>query len=104
MYLILNLIIYKIFFKIMYLPRFDVLELKLLSCTDIECLWKKHKEPVSEQFKALPIDSFCCINPDMFPRLPEATEIYCRNSLIACDPETGLAKSRYNTLFALNYL
>ncbi|KAK0157062.1 hypothetical protein PV327_011431, partial [Microctonus hyperodae] len=73
--------------------RFNVAGLKLLSGTDIECLWKKQKEPVLEQFKALPMKTFCCVFPKRLPPLSDSIPLMCRMRLIACDPNTGIAKS-----------
>ncbi|KAK0171487.1 hypothetical protein PV327_011221, partial [Microctonus hyperodae] len=65
---------------LLFCNRFDVAGLKLLSCTEIECLWKKQKEPVLEQFQALPTKTFCCNLQERLPDLSDTIERMCRMS------------------------
>lgn len=65
-----------------------------MSSTDKKCLWKKHKEPVLEQFEALPTKTFCCVKQNKLPALSTNLQAVIRNKLIECDSETAIAKHR----------
>ena len=71
-------------------------KLELLSSTDKECLWKKHKQPVLEQFQAQPTKTFCCIKQKRLPDFSIEVQENIRKRLIECDGNTALAKHRYN--------
>ena len=72
--------------------RNNVLELEVVSSTDKKCAWKRHKEPVLEQFKALPSETFCCIKPDRLPPLSRTRLAQIRKRLIDCDDRTAISK------------
>ena len=67
----------------------------MVSSTDKKCMWKHHKEPVLEQFKAHPSETFCCIKPDRLTPLSPKRLDQTRKRLIYCDDSTAISKHRF---------
>ena len=76
--------------------RHDLNSLELVSSTDKKCLWKKHKEPVLQQFEALPTKTFCCVQQDRLPEFSPDVKTYIRDRLTKCDDKTAIAKHRHD--------
>lgn len=78
-----------------FICRNDLNKLELISSTEKQCLWKKHKQPVLEQFEAQPTKTFCCIKQNRMPDFSVEVQENIRNRLIECNEKTALAKHRY---------
>lgn len=64
----------------------------MLSCTDVKCIWNQQKGALSEPFKALPMETFCCYKQKPLPFLSEKDTAEVRQSLANCDETSALRK------------
>ncbi|KAK0075577.1 hypothetical protein PV326_011460, partial [Microctonus aethiopoides] len=77
---------------LLYCNRNDVQKFEILSGTDVKCIWKQLKTPSTEQFKASPIDTFCCIEKVEPLVISSENYVLVRQRLANCDPNSALSK------------